>query len=64
MGVTPALHFELVPCARPAHRATSPSRPSLRERILASTDLAELDGWIRRAVVVSDARELLATNGS
>ncbi|MGK3965067.1 hypothetical protein WMF38_12900 [Sorangium sp. So ce118] len=36
----------------------------VRERVLASTDLAELDGWIRRAAVVSDARELLATNGS
>ncbi|WP_438020451.1 hypothetical protein WMF18_15850 [Sorangium sp. So ce315] len=36
----------------------------VRERILASTDLAELDRWLRRAVVVSDARELLATTGS
>ncbi|WP_437625674.1 hypothetical protein [Sorangium sp. So ce1151] len=36
----------------------------VRERVLASTDLAELDRWIRRAAVVSDARELLATNGS
>ncbi|XXY47534.1 hypothetical protein WME91_46775 [Sorangium sp. So ce269] len=33
----------------------------VRERVLASTDLTELDRWIRRAVVVSDARELLAT---
>ncbi|WP_437640585.1 hypothetical protein [Sorangium sp. So ce854] len=36
----------------------------VRERILASTDLTELDRWLRRAVVVSDARELLATTGS
>ncbi|WP_437318175.1 hypothetical protein [Sorangium sp. So ce385] len=36
----------------------------VRERVLASTDLAELDRWIRRAAVVTDARELLATNGS
>ncbi|XXY53346.1 hypothetical protein WME91_19640 [Sorangium sp. So ce269] len=36
----------------------------VRERVLASTDLAELDRWIRRAAVVSDARELLATTGS
>ncbi|WP_437723804.1 hypothetical protein [Sorangium sp. So ce861] len=36
----------------------------VRERVLASTDIAELDRWIRRAAVVSDARELLATNGS
>ncbi|WP_437646424.1 hypothetical protein [Sorangium sp. So ce362] len=36
----------------------------VRERVLASTDLAELDRWIRRAASVSDARELLATTGS
>ncbi|WP_437316500.1 hypothetical protein [Sorangium sp. So ce385] len=36
----------------------------VRERVLASTDLAELDRWIRRAAAVSDARELLATAGS
>ncbi|WP_437959433.1 hypothetical protein WME76_07130 [Sorangium sp. So ce119] len=36
----------------------------VRERVLASTDLAELDRWIRRAAVVSDARELLTTSGS
>jgi hypothetical protein len=36
----------------------------VRERVLASTDLAELDRWIRRTAVVSDARELLATTGS
>ncbi|XYH95591.1 hypothetical protein ACMHYB_48625 [Sorangium sp. So ce1128] len=36
----------------------------VRERVLASTDLAELDRWIRRAAVVSDARELLAANAS
>ncbi|WP_437810087.1 hypothetical protein [Sorangium sp. So ce1078] len=34
----------------------------VRERVLASTDLAELDRWIRQAAVVSDARELLVTN--
>ncbi|WP_438022630.1 hypothetical protein [Sorangium sp. So ce233] len=36
----------------------------VRERVLANADLAELDRWLRRAAVVSDARELLATNGS
>lgn len=36
----------------------------VRERILASTDLAELDRWIRGAASVGDARELLATTGS
>ncbi|WP_437742521.1 hypothetical protein WME73_45255 [Sorangium sp. So ce302] len=36
----------------------------VRERVLASTDLDELDRWIRRAAVVSDAWELLATTGS
>ncbi|WP_437325947.1 hypothetical protein [Sorangium sp. So ce381] len=36
----------------------------VRERVLASTDLDELDRWIRRAAVISDARELLATTGS
>ncbi|WP_437736415.1 hypothetical protein [Sorangium sp. So ce1335] len=36
----------------------------VRERVLASTDLAELDRWVRRAAVVGDARELLTTNGS
>ncbi|WP_437935326.1 hypothetical protein [Sorangium sp. So ce341] len=36
----------------------------VRERVLVSTDVAELDRWLRRAAVVSDARELLATNGS
>ncbi|WP_437997976.1 hypothetical protein WMF26_46520 [Sorangium sp. So ce185] len=36
----------------------------VRERVLASTDIAELDRWIRRAAVVGDARELLASNGS
>ncbi|WP_437278160.1 hypothetical protein WME90_44220 [Sorangium sp. So ce375] len=36
----------------------------VRERVLASTDLDELDRWIRRSAVVSDARELLATTGS
>ncbi|HTN90416.1 MAG TPA: hypothetical protein VL242_42370 [Sorangium sp.] len=33
----------------------------VRERVLASTDLTELDRWLRRSVVVSGARELLAT---
>ncbi|WP_437326105.1 hypothetical protein [Sorangium sp. So ce381] len=36
----------------------------VRERVLASTDLDELDRWVRRAAVISDARELLATTGS
>ncbi|WP_437913752.1 hypothetical protein WME73_46215 [Sorangium sp. So ce302] len=36
----------------------------VREHVLASTDLDELDRWIRRAAVISDARELLATTGS
>ncbi|WP_437482665.1 hypothetical protein WME75_41315 [Sorangium sp. So ce1014] len=36
----------------------------VRERVLASTDVTELDRWIRRAASVSDARELLATTGS
>ncbi|WP_437713321.1 hypothetical protein WMF45_46500 [Sorangium sp. So ce448] len=36
----------------------------VRERVLASTDIDELDRWIRRAAVISDARELLATTGS
>ncbi|WP_437634239.1 hypothetical protein [Sorangium sp. So ce854] len=36
----------------------------VRERVLASTDLAELDRWIRHAASVSDARELFATTGS
>ncbi|WP_437278163.1 hypothetical protein WME90_44235 [Sorangium sp. So ce375] len=36
----------------------------VRERVLASTDLDELDRWIRRAAIISDARELLAATGS
>jgi hypothetical protein len=36
----------------------------VREHVLASTDIDELDRWIRRAAVISDARELLATTGS
>ncbi|WP_438033901.1 hypothetical protein [Sorangium sp. So ce204] len=36
----------------------------VRERVLASADLDELDRWLRRAAVISDARELLATTGS
>ncbi|WP_438034240.1 hypothetical protein [Sorangium sp. So ce204] len=36
----------------------------VRERVLTSTDLAELDRWIRRAASVGDARELLATTGA
>jgi len=31
----------------------------VRERVLASTDLAELDRWIRRAAVISEAKQLL-----
>ncbi|WP_437304833.1 hypothetical protein [Sorangium sp. So ce388] len=36
----------------------------VRERVLASTDVDELDRWVRRAAVVSDTRELLGTAGS
>ncbi|WP_437975367.1 hypothetical protein WMF11_46595 [Sorangium sp. So ce295] len=36
----------------------------VRAHVLASTDLDELDRWIRRAVIISDARDLLATTGS
>ncbi|MGK3959331.1 hypothetical protein WMF38_40585 [Sorangium sp. So ce118] len=36
----------------------------VRERVLTSTDVAELDRWIRRAAAVGDAKELLATTGS
>jgi hypothetical protein len=36
----------------------------VHERIFASTDLAELEQWLRRAVVVSDARDLFATTAS
>ncbi|WP_437856223.1 hypothetical protein [Sorangium sp. So ce363] len=36
----------------------------VRGRVLASTDIAELDRWIRRAASVGDAGELLATTGS
>ncbi|WP_437278158.1 hypothetical protein WME90_44205 [Sorangium sp. So ce375] len=36
----------------------------VRERVLASTDLDELDRWIRRSAVITDARELLAATGS
>jgi hypothetical protein len=30
----------------------------VRERILGSTDLAELDRWVRRAAVISEASQL------
>ena len=36
----------------------------VRERVLASTDQAELDRWIRRAAVVSDARQLFENTSS
>ncbi|WP_438040453.1 hypothetical protein [Sorangium sp. So ce128] len=36
----------------------------MRERVLASTDLDELDRWIRRAATIGGARELLATTDS
>jgi hypothetical protein len=36
----------------------------VRERVLASTDLAELDRWIRRAAVVSEARQLFESGSS
>lgn len=45
-----------------ARRLEVPAK--VRERVLASTDIGELDRWIRRAAVVRDARELLDTNGS
>jgi hypothetical protein len=36
----------------------------VRERVLACTDLAELDRWIRRAAVVSEARQLFEHTSS
>jgi hypothetical protein len=36
----------------------------VRERVLGSAELAELDRWIRRAAVVSAAGELFATTAS
>ncbi|HSO00233.1 MAG TPA: hypothetical protein VLS89_18200 [Candidatus Nanopelagicales bacterium] len=36
----------------------------VRERVLASTDLAELDGWICRAAVVSETSQLFETASS
>jgi len=36
----------------------------VRERVLASTDLGELDRWLRRAAVVNDARDLFEATGS
>lgn len=36
----------------------------VRDRVLGTTDLAKLDLWIRRAAVVSEARELFATPAS
>lgn len=36
----------------------------VRERVLASTDLTELDHWIRRAAVITDARHLFETASS
>ncbi len=36
----------------------------VRERILASTELAELDRWIRRAAVVSETRQLFESTSS
>jgi hypothetical protein len=38
--------------------------PDVRERILASTDLAELDRCIRRVAVVPEAREIFASVAS
>ncbi|AKT38687.1 hypothetical protein [Chondromyces crocatus] len=37
---------------------------AVRERVLGSTDLTELDGWIRRAAVVSGVEALFAAPGS
>ena len=36
----------------------------VRERVLASKDLDELDRWIRRAAIVSDAKDLFVTSPS
>ncbi|WP_233561862.1 hypothetical protein [Sorangium cellulosum] len=38
--------------------------PEVRERVLASTDMAELDRWLRRAAVVTEASALLETASS
>lgn len=36
----------------------------VRERVLASTDLAEFDRWIRRAAVISEAGQLFESTSS
>ncbi|WP_437608572.1 hypothetical protein WMF20_47760 [Sorangium sp. So ce834] len=36
----------------------------VRERVLASTDMTELDRWLRRAVLVADAKALFDTTSS
>ncbi|XYH97530.1 hypothetical protein ACMHYB_58880 [Sorangium sp. So ce1128] len=33
--------------------------PEVRERVLASTDMTELDRWLRRAVIIAEASALL-----
>ncbi|KYF81819.1 hypothetical protein BE20_44000 [Sorangium cellulosum] len=38
--------------------------PEVRERVLASTDMTELDRWLRRAVLITDAKALLDSTGS
>ncbi|WP_437832696.1 hypothetical protein [Sorangium sp. So ce1153] len=38
--------------------------PEVRERVLASTDMTELDRWLRRAVVIPEASALLDTVSS
>ncbi|WP_437505921.1 hypothetical protein [Sorangium sp. So ce1099] len=38
--------------------------PEVRERVLASTDMTELDRWLRRAVFIPEASALLDTVSS
>ncbi|AGP39730.1 hypothetical protein SCE1572_37690 [Sorangium cellulosum So0157-2] len=56
--VTRQRRHALSPVGRMSLRPTA-----VRERVLASTGLAELDHWIRRATVISGAWELLAHAG-
>ncbi|WP_437316633.1 hypothetical protein [Sorangium sp. So ce385] len=38
--------------------------PEVRERVLASVDMTELDRWLRRAVLIADAKALFDTTSS
>ncbi|WP_438006684.1 hypothetical protein WME89_50320 [Sorangium sp. So ce321] len=38
--------------------------PEIRERVLASTDMTELDRWLCRAAVITEARALLDSASS